>query len=380
MIRFDLWSPYLEHRAALSDYDNVELTLRHNAIGQATVELPATSWRVKHLIARGARLTADLHLGDEKYRRIFSGRLVEAIGEGMSNDSAWTATFESDIALLWGMLCYPNPASPASDQSLQQYDTQSGPFETVFKHYVSANAGRFVGAGLPTITVAPNLGRGGNVADPIKARMVSVGELLATAADTAGLGLWVVQRDNDLLVDVYQTRNHPYQLSEVGGTVTGWKLTTAAPTATRVIVAGGGTSTARSFLEVRPHSDQHHAWGRRIEVYDESGGSGEADMRKAALERLTDSAPKWGVSVNIADGPNFQVGRNVWLGDKVTVELSDIDTATEPLREVILTSDMGIGPDGFPAFSVRPTVGETTGGSTRLYQLVTRLARKKGRA
>ena len=180
------------------------------------------------------------------------------------------------------------------------------------------------------------------------------------------------------MVDCYQPRQHPYPLSDIGGTITGWTVKQEAPTATVVYVAAG--AEARTFLRATSTWEQEWAWGRQVETYTESSGDTEAELVASAKEVLDAAAPQWGVSVELTSGPTFDFGRNVWLGDRVGVEIGgEQGVVTDLLREVVITSDKGLGVDGLPVWSFRPTIGEVTNSSYRLYRKVATLAAKLNR-
>lgn len=371
MIDLTLYGPDLAYRTALGSYSECDITLRHNATSDATVKLPISSPKSRHLIARGARLVATLGYEDGWSTTLFTGRLIEAKGHGPSVSGEWEAKFEGDFSLAHSIRGYPVPEAPLSDQSAASECTITGPLESVVKEFFRRNGGRFAS---PAILIAPDKRRGPVVT--VSMRMHTLAEKLIPELEKANMGLWVEQTPSGLLVDVYQTATYPYSLSELGGTITGYELTVTSPDVTTII--GGAGESSNTFLQLNPTYQQEVAWGRRIEGYVNSGAT-EAELREAAAQAFEDGKPTWGVSVDLTANKAMRIGRNIWLGDLVSVELAGESPVVQPLRELVISSDQGISDGGQGQWSIKPVVGDVANGSTRMYQTITRLAQKINR-
>lgn len=358
--------------------DDFQLTLRHNQISEASITMSTGRKAAAKaaLFDRGTRLTVDLD-----GRRLFNGPLTQLQGNGPTVSGSLQVTFQSDLRLMDTMLLYPCP-----EQTPTQYATAAqagysawklpqtsrgeqqvtGPSETILKTLVANNAGRF-----PGLQVAPDLGRGST--HTVQVRMTTLAEEVMPLIEADGLGLSVTQVDNGLLVDVYETSVFPHDLSEIGGTVQSWTRTLAGPTATRIVVGGQGDMTARSFVIVQGDS-QENVWHWPAEAFVDDTSSGTTDALVASgVKAMGDAAMSDGISVKLAEGKNFRFGDNVWLGDRIEVELPGA-TISEVLREVDLQADRGLNALGEPQLSVTPVVGDLKSSSFALYRAVRNIA------
>lgn len=331
----------------LPDPLSIEVTPRHNQIGTATIVVPTTHWRIPDLAAEGARVVIEYN-GEH----ILSGPVRMYSGTGPDLQGEITFRVEDDIRLLWRILGWPSPASPASSQAKE--DKRTGNAETVLKGFVGDNASRL---GLP-VTVATNLNRGAAIT--VAMRMAVQADKLFPAVETAGLGVSVKQVGSGLTVDVYEPSTYPFTLTERSGVVQSWEWSKSAPTATRTVIGDAGTATARVF-RLRPNSSGstnslETLWGDKVEVFtDESSSTVAAEMDQHGDETLADNATKAGLKVELAETAQFRYGgTGVHVGDIVTLDVAPGSgvTITDVLREAVLTWNVSEG------LLVKPVAGE----------------------
>jgi hypothetical protein len=331
----------------LPDPISIEVTPRHNQIGTATIVVPTHHTRIPDLAAEGARVVIEYN-GEQ----ILSGPVRMYSGTGPDLQGEVTFRVEDDIRLLWRILGWPAPASPASSQPKE--DKRTGNAETVLKGFVSANASRL---GIP-LTTATNLNRGATIT--VAMRMAVLADKLFPAVETAGLGVSVKQVGSGLTLDVYLPNTYPFTLTERSGVVQSWEWSKSAPTATRTVIGDANTGTSRVF-RLRPNfSGSTNAletlWADKVEVFtDESSSTVVAEMDQHGDETLADNATKAGLKVELAETAQFRYGGSgVHVGDMVSLDVAPGSgvTITDLLREATLTWSAQDG------LVVKPTAGE----------------------
>ena len=322
----------------------VECTIRHNAVGQTSVTIPADHPRISDIVAPGARSSI-------AYRDhvVMTGRIARVEGTGPRSAASVTFHVEDDFRLLNRLLGWPNPAGPLTAQGDDgAYDTVTGPAETVVKTLIARNAGR----SLPTITVAGSAGRGSTITTSM--RMHPLADRLLPAVDLAGIGITVRHTGTVLVVDCYQPVTRPMILSEESGVVVGWSWTSTAPSATRVVVGGQGEGTARTFIASADNARETE-WGETVEVFRDARDvedSNAAVLAQRAQETLDEGAPTTGLSLTLSESRGYAYGRSVRVGDKVTTQIAPGAAITDVLREANLVWDVETG------LTVTPVVGE----------------------
>ena len=210
-------------------------------------------------------------------------------------------------------------------------DIQTGPAETVIKHYVDANlvTGPAVRQ-VEYLTVGADLGRGGIVRG--NARFDNVQELLYGLAQAGGLGYNVTQVDGDLVFDVYvpTDRSDTVRLDVDNGKLSSSEYAYSAPKLTRAIVAGAGESVERLFTEgtTAESLDAEAVWKRRIEAFIDQRGTEEPEqLVQASLEALVDEGKtRVTMAVTPSDVDTMLYGRDWGLGDTIAVVVNDIET------------------------------------------------------
>lgn len=337
----------------------VSLQIRHNEMSLGTISIPANHPRADDVIAAGSRVVitgADGHL--------MSGRIHAVNGEGPGRAARITLTVHDDFEILKFVLGWVEPTLPIQDQgiNLKAYDRRTGPAETVLKAYIQANA--IDRLGLP-LTCAPDQGRGSVIAGvlrfhPLFDRLFPVVD--GAGLDRSGIGVTIRQVGAGLVLDAYETNPVPKVLTEESGVISSWRWSRAAPTATRVVMAGQEAAAARVFREVADLARETQ-WDFIAErVQDARDEENPTELLVRAADVLREGDRKNGLAVTLSETATFRYGKVAKVGDLLTIGLpGGVAIGPEVLREVLLswTRDEG--------YRAIPQIGELeNGGNTTL--------------
>ena len=342
----------------------------HNDPSTATLTLDADDDLVPILRAAGTRCAVEYRPAtQDAWQRLWTGPVTERSGEGPEVTA--TAAFEvrDDLELLWGVLGWPNPAGDETEQGDEDATyTVTGPAETVLKTLVAANLGRY--PALP-LTVATDLARGDTIT--VAVRMQPLADVLFPALTQAGLGVSIVQPDDDpgLVLDVYEGTTHATTMTEASGVITGGAWVVTPPTVTRVVVGAAGAGTARVF---RTFIDTalEAAWGPKYvrEVFVDAADVAVDDpdrddkLAERAAQALAEGAPTASVDCELAETDRFRYLGAVNLGDTVPVQLAGSPPLTATVTGAVLELTAGDG------LVVAVQLGTPTDQLTRLFRTV----------
>lgn len=302
---------------------------RFNSIGSWEVKIPNGSALADSLREPGAGLVVT------GFDKPFSGPTISANLEQSIEDpqGVWIIKGADDSIVLSERLAYPTPSTADITLQVDSSDFRQGVAETVIKGYVDAN----IGAGAPVereiteLTVATDLARGNNVV--ASAKFETLQELIYPLAQTGGLGFYLAQSGTGLVFDVYE----PSDLSAtIRMDIDNNMLARAEyfyqnPKATRAIVAGAGADETRLLLE-RTSTDSlasEATWGRRIEKFIDSRGSGTAaELQQSGDELLVDEG-KTIVNLTVvpSDDQTMVYGVDWSLGDRVSVVAGEVESS-----------------------------------------------------
>lgn len=338
------------------DRGDIILIPRHNVLGAATIVLPLSDPRALYMFTPGTRIVADYFLGGDRsddadyLLNVISGYVT---AQSIPQDAVprvgklVTFTITDDNWVISWMCGWPNPASGIGAQTASAVDAQTGKAETVIKHYVSANASRL---SIP-VTVATDLARGATVSASV--RFDNLWDVLPPLATTGGLGIRTTQVGTGLVVDVYvPTDRTALVMSEDNAIISSWQLNAGVMAATREIVGGPGSGTARPFREVIDATGLEAAYGMKLEQFvdaSDTTDTGVQDQRGAAA--LVAASPVTGYSVTINESRLVRFGDDLFLGDMVAVGILPGIVHTDVLGQVTL-SDTAAG-----GFTITPQVG-----------------------
>lgn len=177
-----------------------------------------------------------------------------------------TATMVSNRKWVDRLLAAPVPGSPWSNQAGSEYDTRTGPLETVVRQYMTANVARVEASGvdLPLVVTPPPSpdnspvitieARNQSVRDEVEATIEANGydivSYLWLPGDPQPAGMTLTQSSVVLTVVGRQEKNWVH-FTDTSGGISEATVSVSVPQATAVIIGGPGEGTARQFNYVR---------------------------------------------------------------------------------------------------------------------------------
>jgi len=334
-LHITLYDKTMKRTAWIDDPDRIRVTPRHLLIPTAEFDVPIDYRSLPEITEPGARITVDLD--DEQ---VFSGPIRPWTGTGPNAQGFLTFTAEDDVRVLWNLVGYTTPGSPAETQPNKE-DSRTGDAETVLKGFIGDNIGRW---GRP-YDIAPNLHRGATLTD-VSVRMVPLADKLLPALEPSGIGLSVRQVDGRLVVDVYEQQLFPIDLTEDGGVVQGYQLSYTPITATRAIIGGPNAGTSREF-KLYIDAAREALTRDPIEITVDASDEQLADKIIAKGKAAVDEAgEKYGATLTLDDTSIFHYGGadGIHRGDKVSVSLGPgLPPIVDVVREPDLTFDRDNG-------------------------------------
>lgn len=356
--RVNIFGPDLAPWFPISSFQSCSATLRHLAKSTGTLTVDLTHPRAEQLFTAGARATVDYFVGlagasyadPANWVRLINGPLQTLQAQGPFRTGNVTFGIEDDYGILGAALAWPKPSAALSAQIVAA-DVQTGPAETVIKHYVQANA--VTRLGLPGLSVAADLGRGPTVT--ASARFTLLSDLLPDLARQAGFGLRFTQTGSSRVFDVYSVTDRSARpLTEASGVVNDWTLLRGGPDCTRAVVGGSGAGTARVFGS-SANTALETEWGQVVEAFGEDTATNVLATLNADAATLVAASPATaGFTVDIQEGPAFRFGRNMFVGDTIAVEISPNLSVTDALTQASVSWSVESG------LSISPQVGDTS--------------------
>lgn len=286
-----------------------------------------------------------------------------------------TVTGVDDTALLADRIVLPDPASDLPNQTADTYWTATGPAEALIRTVVDVNAGQAARTNR-RMCVADPTGRvpAGVCVGSVRSATARFDPLLTLVAELAAtdqLSVRLIQPPGvsarHLQVTPTVDRSGQVRLSQPAGTIVSGTARAAAPSATTVLVAGGGEGTARTLL-AQTDTALEAQWARRIEtVRDARDTIDLAEMADRAAETLATAGVTSALSVDPVDLPGTQFGVHYNLGDTVTVDMGGT-TWTEVITAVQIDVSRG------EATTVKPLLGDADAADNRTPAIYTRVA------
>lgn len=276
--------------------------------------------------------------------------------------------------------------------------------ETAIKQIIADNFTRLG----RTVTIQPDLGRGGDAAAAgvlPAVRFNPLNEIVEKIADWADLRilLWQQPGESGLRLDVAPNRTMPQALTYDSGVLVTADFSVNTPAATRAIIGGPGQDVAREFYEVDDATGLEATYGRQIEVFHDSTSGAQVQwpdtvpdalrvekyyavrpevstaqaagflnaLAAAGANVLAQAGPTSGVDVKLSETDSFHYGGSdgFQAGDLVTISSNGL-TFTERITECTLTWSV----DGF---TVTPTLGtQSNDPDVVLYRALQSLAQR----
>ncbi|OLT12998.1 hypothetical protein BJF79_03605 [Actinomadura sp. CNU-125] len=368
-------------------FDKIDVTLTHNEVGSAVVEMPANArnWELIQLDVNGGLepfglvmtwndvFVVPLLIEDWSFKRSLSdGRIVETL----------TLTGSDFLSLLANRIAFRDASLAWTAQTVGS--TTFGPWaaETVIKTLVYVN---LVTAGdtdrrVPLFTIATDQARGGTasykVATPAPDAesgtenatvQQSLMDMVRAVDEQSPMGVEVTLGAGALVFDCYVPRD----LSEKAvfstelGNLPESTLTVSAPTGNAVLVqskvAGATFTEAAGAGATSP-------WRRVEQFTDQSSTDTAADVTTATNEAVAAGAGTVAIEVTVVDLPRLRFGadgdgiQGYRVGDIVTLDLRDGVTYSDVVSKVQLVADSS--GDTYTE-TVTPTIGTASGDSDR---------------
>lgn len=272
-------------------------------------------------------------------RRLLSGVPLKIEEESKDGVVTSTVTGESDMTWLKDMISLPTPSNAADNQGVDSYWTRKGPAGTLISDLVNANIGPDARTDYrrPLVIGDVVAGADGSINTRFKPLLDEVGVL----AETAGLTVDIVQDDtlkqSVFTVSAGRDLSRRVRLTHTNGGIESHKFTLEAPTVTSVLVAGQGEGSDRTLKLTNGNAND---WGfRALQFQDRRDTDDQAELDKAGTDTLVEGQEKAAVSLSINDTPLLKFGRDFWLGDTVTVQLSTGATITDKVQTAEITWD-----------------------------------------
>ena len=324
MSTFNDWHVYVRdenllRQGEVDDYTNLQLNPVFNDVGNWNMTISAEAKTAGMLATPGWGIVV-VRDGET----IISGPIGNFIYQVDASNNVMNISGFDDNILLKDRNATPQPLSTTPPYNTNNFDTHTGVCSTVLNTYVSENLG-------PT-AIAPRQIAGLVIGtDPVtgatvtgNARYDNLLTLLQTLAITGGIGFRIIQVDNELQFQTYETvdRSSSVAFSTALGNLTGFQYGTTRPTGNYVFVGGDGDTTARAINEFAS-SASIAQWGRiEGDFVNSSGASGSAQMKQDGQAALTSGAELMQLSITPVDTPQCLYKVNYDLGDTVAVNLS----------------------------------------------------------
>jgi hypothetical protein len=349
----------------IEDFAQLEMRARFNDVGTFALELPAGSAAARRATA------ADGLIVERDGVVVFSGPITGHARRWSDRESVVTLRGVDDTVHLRDALARPVPDGPPYDAA--EADVRTGVCSTVQRAYVAANIGPGARWATPGLVLGADANAGAIVTG--RARFVPLLELLqslalaSAAAAGAEPGFRVVQAGTALEFQTYGVADRTafVILSPLLGNLTAFEYDMDGPEVNHVVVGGGGEGTARLFVEHEEPGSQA-TWNRRVQAFrDRRDTDDPVELAQAADEELAEKAERAALTVSPVDTEAVAYGRDYWLGDRVTVVVTQDgatpEAAPEPLVEVqdiVREVRITLTPDG--AERVEPSVGTPASG------------------
>lgn len=378
--RVEVRDPDLYVTGQCDTFTTLRVLLRHRRAGSWAMTLPADHAQAA-LFTEGAGILVWAPWSTTT--PVMSGPLTKLTTATPTRDAGSVLTVEGidDTALLADRLVLPTPLAGLADQDVASHWTATGKAEEIIRDVVDEQAGDAGQAARRICDADPDSRRAAGTlvgtTRTVRARFDNLLTFVDAVATTDNLTVRLIQpgssvQDRHLEVGVPVDRSASVRLSQFAGTLNSGTANVAAPTATNVLVAGGGEETQRVFVE-RSDAALLDGWARRIEVFRDSRGTTDTtELAETGDEVLADAAVTAGLSVQPVDTAAQRYGYEYNLGDTVSVEIDGV-TWTEVVTAVELTLSAAEG------FVARPMIGDPDLADDRsplLYQRVRSILRR----
>ncbi|MGJ5724888.1 Gp37-like protein [Brevibacterium sp. H602] len=272
-------------------------------------------------------------------RRLLSGAPLKIVEKASGGVVESELTGESDMTWLKDMITLPTPSRAADKQGADAYWNRKGSAGALIRDLVDVNVGPSARSEYRRPLVIGDVVTGPD--GSINSRFKPVLDEVETLAETAGLTVDIVQDDvlKKSVLTVTEGRDFArrIRLTHENGGIESHEFTLEAPTVTSVLVAGQGEGAERTLKLT--HGNEN-SWGfRSLQFQDRRDTDDEAELDAAGTDTITEGQEKATVNLQVNDTPRIRFGRDFWLGDTVTVQLSTGVVITDTVQMAELTWD-----------------------------------------
>jgi len=335
-------------QAVVDTYESAEVMARANDVSTWTVTLPTDTEAGRVLVADSmARVEFVVH-GPTGTVQVWRSGPVAHLERTVDDEDTLTVSGVDDTVWLARRLAHPEPMTPGPPYATHAYNVNTGDVAAVLAELARINAGpnAVPARRVPGLTVPVPTAAGPIIT--VSARWQNLLTLMQDTARPHGILFDVV----DLTFRAYPAVNRGAIFSEGLETLAGYVVTAEAPTANKIVVAGGGQGTARIIRE-STDAISIGTWGLAESFEDRRDTTDLAELDKAGAEGLAAGVLPVTVVFNPIDTDAQAFGRDWLLGDIVTVKAGGL-TVIDQIREVHVTLDG----DGA---TVIPSVGKPAG-------------------
>lgn len=243
-----------------------------------------------------------------------------------------TLSGATDMHFLRDMITLPNPSNAADNQSQDAYYKAKGNAGELIYDLVRQHVGQDARAEFKRNLIVYPLQPGTfSKSSSLNSRFKTVLEEVQALALQAGLVIRFTQDDGTqrTLMNIAKGRDfsRAVRLTEINGGLTDWSMSEDAPTVTSVLVAGQGEGTARTLKVVDGNEND---WDFKALRYQDRRDTNDInELVQAGEQTLEENREKAGISLEIGETDRLRFGRDFWLGDTITVQLSNGATVTD---------------------------------------------------
>lgn len=347
--RIDVYTVNRVYMATLTNPISLTCTVRHNAVSTLEFVLPTTHVALPDLMTKGARVVLYRH-GEF----VMSGAVNILSGKGPTFSGLVTVNVLGDLAIAQNVLGWQVPENDIDNQDEEWWEL-TGPLETVAKTVFQLNAVDRLGM---DINVMPDLGRGPEIT--FKTKMEPLSELFWPLIDQNDWGVNIYQLESEMYFDVYECTEYPITLTEASGIIQDWSYSSAAPSATHIVMQGSTPPSdpvdTPAEGEPMPEPEEKlplyhqkiataraNAWGIKEIFFSGSGLPGtDEDGYDEAVDDALDGAmfdhnETSGLAISLSETADFHFGPGgIQVGNLVTFAVG-IAERTDVLRECTLS-------------------------------------------
>jgi len=276
------------------------------------------------------------------------------------------------LALIANRIAYPdNTTAWASMNKTSTSSFVSVRLESALKGYVYVNGGANSLANriMPYLDIATDLARGNLISYSVKfSPNVSLNLLdllrllIIQGSGPTGMGITIQRSGNRLVFDVYIPRDLTKKawFSKQLGNLTAVQLYLTDPTCTNALVNGGGA------LMVEKVAASRTVWNVAEQYSDQTSETDANNLNASAQQTLLAGGYGPLLNASVTDLPFLTFGRDYFLGDIVTIEV----TPGNAYADVVTSVDLAAIGGQDPVYSITPKIGHS-GDATATDQSVT---------